>query len=581
MAGIQASDIELKYGSLAVIPLGGQSEIGRMLWVICYAGQMLLIDAGASYPSQDLPGVDLLLPSTAFLEANQSAVKALVLTNGHEEHIGAIPYMLRHLSIPRILAPHFVSAFLSQSSEIVNQLDQKKMDPIETVEHSDTYQIGPFEVEWIRVNDAIADASALRIGTPEGNILYTSSFKFDQTPVDRQLIDVSRLAQIGEEGVLLLISDSAGIENEGYTASERSVEKALESQMLNSSGRLFVVMPGTNTHRLQLLFDIASKHDRKVLLIGEVLIRSAVAAAITGNLQYDRRLEAQPSDLTSLPDQKLLVVVTGAEGDPMDAISELASRTHREIQTKSGDTVIFSADVVPGRARQMAKILDRFLAQGVRTVYGEKQRVHVDKHASREELKLMLSLANPTYFVPTFGEGRHIMQHAQLAEDWGLPPESVFPLRNGEILSIDEGFGSVIGKVDSQAVFVNRDQGERVTTFSVNERRVLSMEGVVTVSLLVDENGEILSGPTIDAGASGFLGSSEWLATKNDLLDNLYLAHQKFLQGRHRGQLDTIQLRSTLREIALKTLRSRLKAKPTVQVMVQQVTATRHPHRSR
>jgi ribonuclease J len=573
MASIVTGDGELKYDSLSVIPLGGQSELGRMLWVVCYAGEMLLIDAGASYPSQDLPGVDLLLPSTNFLEVNSQRVQALLLTNGHEEHIGAIPYLLRHLDIPRIMAPRFVSAFLSQSNEIAHQLTGQKASVIDTIEDRKAYEIGPFNVEWIPVNDAIADACALRIGTPEGNIVYTSSFKLDQTPVDERLIDIGRLAEIGEEGVLLLISASAGVERDGYTPSERSVEERLEKHIRATSGRAFVVMPGTNTHRLQILFDIARRTNRKVLLLGEVLIRAAVAAAITGNLTYDRNSEAHLADLDKLPDQDILVVATGVEGDPMNMIAELASGTQREIATKPGDLVIFSAEVVPGRARQMANILDLFLAQGVTAVYGERERVHVPKHASREELKLMLSLTNPSYFAPTFGEGRHIMHHAQLAIDWGLPRDAIFPLQNGDILSISNGLASVVGAVESQAVFVNRDQGERVTTFSVNERRVLSMEGVVTISLLVDENGEMISGPTIDAGASGFLSSLEWQETKKDLRENLLTAHQKFYQSRTTdgASFDPGQLRSTLRETALKTLRSRLKAKPTLQVMVQQI----------
>jgi ribonuclease J len=578
IASIARGDGELLYDSLSVIPLGGQSELGRMLWVLAFQGQILLLDSGASYPSQDLPGVDLLLPSTNFLEINREKVQALLLTNGHEEHLGALPYLLRHLDMPRILAPRFVSAFLTQSDEITHELHGQRAAAIETIENGRVYEIGPFNVEWIRVNDAIADACALRVGTPEGNVVYTSSFKFDQTPVDKRLIDVGRLAQIGEEGVSLLISASAGVESEGYTASERSVGIALENEIKKAGGRVFVVMPGTNTHRLQILFNIARSVNRKVLLMGEVLIRSAVAAAITGNLEYDRQTEAQLSDLATLQDNKILVVATGVEGDPMNMIAELSAGTHKEVKTRPGDVVIFSADVVPGRLRQMANILDLFLAQGVRTVYGDKQRVHVPKHASREELKLMLSLINPSYFVPTFGEGRHIMHHAQLARDWGLPPESIFALQNGDILSIHHGLASVTGAVESQAVFVNRDQGERVTTFSVNERRVLSMEGVVTVSLLVNEEGEILSGPAIDAGASGFLSSAEWKETKNELRDNLFLAHKKFQQSRTTDDgtiFDPSQLRSNLRETALKTLRARLKAKPTVQVIVQQIATTR------
>ncbi len=581
MAHIITGDGELKYDSLSVIPLGGQNELGRMLWVITYAGEIILVDAGASYPSQDLPGVDLLLPNTNFLEANKARIQALLLTNGHEEHCGAVQYLLRHLPIPRILAPRFVSAFLRQSAEFSPEKLKEAGTELDTIEDRTRYEIGPFSVEWIRVNDAVADACGLSIGTPEGEIVYTSSFKLDQTPVDKRLLDVNRLAEIGDNNVLLLISASAGVESEGYTDSERSVGNALENHIKKAPGRAFVLMSGTNTHRLQILFDIARRLDRKVLLVGEVLIRTAVAAAITDNLKFDRNLEAQLADLKALPDNQVLVVATGSEGDPMSAIAELANGTHREITTKAGDVVIFSADVIPGRSRQMAVILDQFLAQGVQTVQGPRQRVHVAKHASREELKLMLSLVNPRYFVPTFGEGRHIMHHAQLAIDWGVPPDAVFPLKNGEILSIDHGIAGIVGAVEAQAVLVNRDQGERVTTFSVNERRVLSMEGVVTISLVVDENGHILSGPLVEAGGSAFLSSPEWQDAKEELTGNLLSAHRKLLdsgKGKTEGApFDVTPLRSSLRETALKTLRSRLQAKPTVQVMVQQALATMLP----
>ncbi len=581
MADIITGDGELKYDSLSVIPLGGQSELGRMLWAIVYAGEILLVDAGASYPSQDLPGVDLLLPNTNFLEANKERILALLLTNGHEEHCGAVPYLVRHLPIPRIMGTQFVSAFLSQARE--RDANGRLFPPLEidVVEARKRYEIGPFTVEWVRVNDAIAEACGLVITTPEGVIVYTSSFKLDQTPVDEKLLDVGRLAQVGDQGVLLLISASAGVESDGYTLSERAVEPALAGNLENAQGRVFVVMPGTNTHRLQILFELAARLNRKVILLGEILIRTAVAAAVTGNLEYDRQCEAQLTDLASLADSQVLIVATGVEGDPITMIAELAQGINREISTKPGDLVIYSAELAPGRSRQMANILDLFLAQGVEVVYGARRRVHVPKHASREELKLMMSLTNPKYFVPTFGEGRHIMHHAQLAIEYGLPADAVFPLKNGEILSIDNGLATVIGAVEAQAVLVNRDQGERVTTFSVNERRVLSMEGIVTISLVVNEDGEILSGPSIDAGASGFLSSQEWLQARLSLSENLLAAHAKFMENTRQkaidpGRFELTAMRSSLRETALKTLRSKLQAKPTVQVMVQQVVSTRH-----
>ncbi len=572
MGYIVTGDIELKHDNLSVIPLGGQSELGQLLWVMTYGDEILLIDAGASYPAEDLPGVDLLLPNTNFLEANKSRIKALLLTNGHEEHLGAISYLLRHLPIPKIMGPQFVSAFLNQSKQI-SGFTQSDQIEIETVKLKQSYQIGDFSVEWIQVNDAIADACALAIDTPEGRVVYTSSFKLDQTPVDKRLLDVGRLAEIGDEGVLLLISSSAGVESAGYTASEKSVSNAFTSRISKASGRVIVVMPGTNTHRLQVLFDIARQTDRKVLLLGEVLIRAAVAAAITGNLEYDRALDAKPGQWQKLPDDQLLIVATGVEGDPIKMLAELAYGTNVDISSKAGDLIIFSADIEPGRSRHMATILDQFLVQGVTVLYGDHEHLHVPKYASREELKLMLSLINPKYFVPMLGEGRHIMHHAQLAIDWGLPSDSVFPLKNGEILSIEKGVASILGEVEAEPVFLNRDQDERVTTHSVKERRVLSGEGIVTISLVIGSDGKLVSGPTIDASASAFLNSAEWRDVQEEIFSALALQLEKYLQVESNvdKKLDLNQLRAGLREVCSKLLRARLQAKPSVQVVIQQI----------
>ncbi len=564
MAGIVTGGADIQYDRLSVIPLGGQSELGQVLWVLSYGGELLLLDAGAAYPGEDLPGVDLLLPNTNFLQANQDRIVALLLTNGHEEHSGAVTYLLNHLRIPRIMGPRFVAAQASQ------WLMHKSYDTvIDTIDTRHPYQIGPFKVEWLQVNDAIADACGLQISTPEGTVIYTSSFKMDQTPVDNRFLDVARLAESGDNGVLLLISDSAGVENAGYAPSEKTVVSKLHSCIENAPGRVIVVIPGTNTHRLQILFDLARQLGRKVVLYGETLIQTAVVAVVTGNLIYDRKIEASLADLSRLKDSEVLVVATGLEGDPMNIFQELSFGRNRELQVKAGDTVIYSAEIYPGRSRLMADILDEFLASGVQAVYGSRQGVHVSKHAGQEELKFMLSIVKPKYFVPALGEGRHIMHHAQLAIECGLPPSSVFPLRNGEILEIGNGLASVIGTLESQAVLYNRDQGERVTTFSVNERRVLSLEGVITIACAIDGAGNVVSGPVIEAGASGFLQSDEWKTVRDEVLKTV---KDLIKNAKESGKEDVAAMRSSIRDSIAKMVRSRLQAKPTIQVVIHEVT---------
>ena len=553
---------DLKYDRLSIVPLGGQGELGQVLWMVSYAGEILLIDAGAAYPSEDMPGVDLLLPNTNFLEANQERIKALLLTNGHEEHSGGVSYLLQHLNIPRLMGPKFVTTLVSQG------LKNTHDTVIDTIEMNHPYEIGSFEVEWIRVNDAIADACALRIGTPEGNIIYTSSFKLDQTPVDNRLLDFNQLAKIGDQGVLLLISDSSGVETTGYTPSEKVVGPNLEKHIANAKGRVVVVLPGTNTHRLQILFDLAHKLNRKVVLYGDILLQTAVVAVITGNLTYDRKIESSLEDIKKLKDDEVLIVATGPEGDAFKIIHDLANDKCGDFHLKSGDTVIYSSDVTPGRSRQMAMVLDQFLAKGIHAVQGTRQNVHVSAHPAQEDLKFMLSITKPQLFVPALGEGRHIMQHAQLAIDFGIPTESVFPLQNGDILEIKNGNAQVENTIEATGVLYNRDQGEKVTSFSVKERLVLSLEGVVTIGLAIGTNRELLSGPTIEANGSGFLCSDTWKKVKKDLHKAVLDAHAFWIKTK---DPDMSSLRSQVREVANKTIRGQLQSKPVVQVLVHEL----------
>lgn len=572
MGLVVTGSAELKHDSLTVIPLGGQGELGQLLWLFIYAGEILLVDAGAAYPSEDLPGVNLLFPNTNFLEANQDRILALLLTNGHEEHCGATSYLAHHLRIPRIMAPKLVCSLLSQFGMDTVQTPDGTIAkvPVDCVELRQPYQIGPFEVEWIQVNNSIADACAVRICTPAGTVIYTSSFKLDQTPVDKRFLDIARLAEIGDSGVLALISDSANVEQTGYTPSEFSVVPSLEKHIGSAPGRVIVIVPGTNTHRLQILFDIAARNDRKVVLLGDTILNVAIAAAVTGNLTYERKTEATIEDVDKLKDEHVLIITTGIEADPISALDDFAYGRLKDVAPKSGDTVIFGADIVAGRARHMAMILDQLLVQGVKTIYGSKQGVHVSKHGSCEELKLMLSLARPRYFLPAMGEFRHIMHHKDLAIDWGMHEDNIFTLQNGDILTVENGVAWILDQVESQSVLFNREQGERVTTFSVNERRSLSLEGIVTVGLVVDSTGEIMSGPSIEVGGSGFLRSEEWAAVHDDLILSIEETVARLADPQADAPFEVGAVRAAVREVTAKTLRSRLTAKPTIQVIVHE-----------
>jgi len=560
---------------LTVVPLGGQSELGQVLWLISYKGEIIIVDAGAAYPTRESPGVDLLLPNTTFLEANQDRIKALLLTSGNEEYLGAVPYLVKHVTVPKIMAPKFVCCLLEQTKEDLPADHPLKDIPIENIETKQTYSIGPFKVEWIKVNDSAAQVSALLISAGHNEIVYMTSFKLDQTPTDNEMADIARLAKLGEKGITLLIGSSAGIEKPGYSESESSLYDKLHSRISKARGRVIVLMSGTNTYRLQTLIDIAKTCSRKILLLGDSLIRSAVASTMIGNLVYEPELELSLDDLDKTADKNILVVAAGKEGNPMSALAELGEGIYRDLSTKSSDTIIYSSEIQPGRLRQMAMLLDQFLLADIKIYWGEEQGVHVPRTASQEELKLILSLTKPDYFIPAFGEGRHIMHHAQMATECGMTAESIFPLQNGQMLTIEHGDAAIAGRVEYQAVLVNREHGERITTFTVNERRAMSSEGLITISLIIDSEGKLVSGPQFDCSAASFRYSLQWKEACTEMTKNIIEAISNKISDakKSKDEMDESAIRALVRDTAFKTLRAQLQTKPVLQIIIQRLIA--------
>ncbi len=557
---------------LAVVPLGGQSELGQVLWVISYKGEIIIVDAGAAYPTRELPGVDSLLPNTSFLEANQDRIKALLLTSGNEEYIGAVPYLVSHVAVPKIMAPKFVCCLIEQTKDELPSDHALKDIEIENIETKRSYHIGPFEVEWINLSNSAAQSCALRISIAGNEIIYMTSFKLDQTPVDHQLVDIGRLAQLGEQGITLLIGSSAGVEHPGYSVSELALFDSIYSLINQATGRVIVLMSGTNPYRLQTLIDIAKRSQRKILLLGESLIHCAVASAMTESLIYQPEIEASLEEIEKLSDSSVLIVATGKDGNPMSALTELAHATHKNITAKSGDTIIYSSEIPPGRLRQMAMLLDQFLQANINIYWGEEQGVHVARNASQEELKLLLSLIKPKYFVPAFGEGRHIMHNANLAYQSGMSSDKVFPMQNGQILALENGHANIVGQVEFQAVLVNREQGERITTFTVNERRAMSQEGLITISLIINSQGQLVSGPQFDCSAASFRYSLQWKEACLEMTKNISEAIKNAVSiTTPKEGKDDVAIRSLVRDTAFKTLRAQLQTKPVLQIVIQQL----------
>ncbi|OPZ89696.1 MAG: Ribonuclease J 1 [bacterium ADurb.Bin425] len=558
---------------LYCMPLGGQNELGLVSWAFVHQSKILLVDAGAAYPAFDLPGVDLLLPNTAFLEANQDKIVGLALTNGHEEHLGAFAYFMKHLSIPRIMGPRFVGHLIRQEIfDLYGQghLDQSQLSFEEV--NGQTLKVGPFLLEWIAGNNSIYDAYCLKISTQAGTVLYTSGFKLEQTPLDGVMLDIGRLAACGDEGVMLLISSSVNVEEGGYSASEKTVLRSIEKISQSAEGRLIVVMPATNTHRLKVLFEVAKRTGRKVFLQSPTLHKVAVSAAISGYLTYDRNIEGEADKLDTTEDRQVLILESSKEADPIDVLQAISRFEHPTTRLKVGDTIVFSSDVVPGQVRRMAHILDELLALSVPCYYGNRQGVNVSRYGAREELKLMLSITKPRYFAPAMGESRHIVQHGNLGEFFNLGADEIFNLQNGDVLEMKNGYVRPFGRIEAEPVLFNCDQGERVTTASIKERQALSVEGFMTLGLTLGLDGKLLSGPNLSCGASGFLLSDEWPDVRQEIEIAARAAVTKVVQERINDERDSgPYMRSAVREAVVKVLRNRMGAKTTVQVQIHQV----------
>ncbi|MBN9394111.1 MAG: ribonuclease J [Candidatus Melainabacteria bacterium] len=572
---------QLDEDTLHLVPLGGQSELGQVIWAFIYQSSILLVDAGATYPQKELPGVDLLLPNTNFLEANQKHIVGLALTNGHEEHVGAVAYLATHVQIPRVMAPPQVVSMIGQGCYKLYGEDTRVN--AEAIQYRNDYRLGPFYLEWIRSNNAIADASCLKISCPGGVVLYTSGFKIEQGT--GEMIDLHRLSAIGDNGVDILISDSSNVEAPGYSPSEHTVESRLHKIAQEAAGRVIVVMPATNTYRLNALYAAAAQSGRKLILSGETLQKVALSTAMAGHLAMDTA-NAIGSSFTevksrSIPDKGVMVVASSIECDPIRILEDITYDEHPEIHLQAGDTIVFSSDIMPGELRHMANVLDRLLSRHVDCIYAVRNGVNVSKHAAQEELKCMLNVAKPAIFVPAIGEGRHIARHAELARHYGINPGAIFTMRNGQCLAykpFDPTDADIIGEIESAPVLFNRDQGERVTTSSVNERRSLSLEGILTVGLTVDQSGNLLAEPDIKCGASGFQLSRQWEELSGEMPEIVKEAVDRAFSralisfDREQGMIDAhTALRSVVRESVVKAVRSRLSAKPTVQVIVHQV----------
>lgn len=487
--------------------LGGQGEIGKNCCFIEHDGQIILIDCGMTFPDEDAFGIDIVLPDLSYLHERAKDIRGLFVTHGHEDHIGAIPYLLRETSVP-VYGSRLVLGFLSP------KLEEMKVRGFKghALEAGVRVEVGPFEVTPFRVNHSIADAFGFAVKTPIGTIVHTGDFKFDQTPVDAEVTDYQFLGECGQKGVLLLLMDSTNAERPGYTQSEKVVGQRLREIFWNRSGRILVTTFASNVHRIQQVFNAAASVGRKVGVIGRSMTDTVGIAAELGYLSIPRETLVDVDAITRLPDERVVLLTTGSQGEPMSALARIASGDHRKVAIKTGDTVVLAATPVPGNETLVSRTVDLLFRQGADVIYEPTSGVHVSGHASQEELKLMLNVIRPRFFVPTHGEYRHLVRSAQLARDVGILDENIFIIENGTVLEFAHDRGRVAGRVTAGQVMVDGLGVGDVGDVVLRDRRQLAQDGIVLVSVAANPGtGEVISGPEIISRGFVYARESEEL----------------------------------------------------------------------
>lgn len=481
-------------GTLSFIPLGGLGEIGKNMALLDYDGQAVMIDAGLMFPDDRHPGVDYLIPDFNLLVERPGWLKAILLTHGHEDHIGAIPYILQKLNVP-VYGTKLTLGFVKAKLE-----EFHLPEPPQFIEVDPKIRItlGPFEIEFIRVTHSIVDGCGLAITTPKGVVLHTGDFKIDPTPIDGVPIDLNRFAEYGSKGVLLFMSDSTNVEREGYTLSEKVVGEEFEKIFPKAKKRIIVACFASNIHRVQQVIEAARKVNRKVCIMGRSMIRNTQVARDLGFMHIPPSILIQPDALKGMDPDKVVIVTTGSQGEPMSSVTRMAMGDHKDISLRPGDLVLLSARTIPGNERAISNIINLLYRRGAEVLYEAVSEIHVSGHACREEQKIMMALVKPKYFIPVHGEYRHLVLHARLAQEMGVKFANTFIMENGEKWVLDEGeptlekgsFGGTI-LVDGKHV---ADVGEVV----LRDRRHLSQDGVVVALVTVDTaKAQIVGGPDL------------------------------------------------------------------------------------
>ena len=512
---VKENSFEFKKENLKIIPLGGIEEIGKNITLFEYGNDIIIVDCGVAFPEDDMLGIDLVIPDFSYLEKNVDRIRGLVVTHGHEDHIGSIPYLLKKLNIP-------IYATKLSVGLIENKLDEHKLKSIaklNVVKQGQTIVLGKFRIEFIRSCHSIPDAVALAIHTPVGTILHTGDFKIDYTPINDEVIDLGRIAELGNKGVLALMSDSTNAERKGYTMSESSVGEVFDKLFLNCTKRIVVATFASNVYRVKQIVNSAIKYNRKIAVCGRSMINMITTAIELGYIDCPKNIFIDIDMIKNYTDDQLVIITTGSQGEAMSALTRMANGEHKKVNITSNDLVIISATPIPGNEKYVSKVIDDLMKIGAEVVYSSLADVHVSGHACQEEQKLMLTLAKPKYFIPVHGEYRQLMAHSDTAKKVGVPKENIILVKNGKVLELNENEAKFTGNVQFGKVMVDGLGVGDVGNIVLRDRQHLSQDGLIIVVITMDSaTGEVVAGPDIISRGFVYVRESENLMEDVKLL---------------------------------------------------------------
>lgn len=530
--------------------------------VIRYNNQILLIDAGLAFPDDDLPGIDIVIPDMTYLMENKDLVLGILITHGHEDHIGALPYLLKNLNVP-IYGTRLTLALIQ------SKLNEAKLSHVITHEviPRDTVKLGVFKVDFINGNHSIPGAVGLAIHTPLGTIVHTGDFKLDHTPATGDTLDIHKFSELGDKGVLCLLSDSTNVERPGSTQSEKFVGKNIDDAYANADGRIIFASFASNVNRLQQAITAAFKYNRKVAVVGRSMVNVVAIASDLGYLDIPDGTLVEVDEIVNLPVNQVCILTTGSQGEPMSALTRMANRDHRQISISPGDTVIISASPIPGNEKAVSRNIDMLLKLGAKVIYEHISGMHVSGHASQEELKLMLSMVKPQYFIPVHGEYRMLIKHAELAEQSGISRENIFVAEIGDTIQFTRNGAKIAEKVTSGRILIDGLGVGDVGNIVLRDRKQLSQDGILIVVLTLNHaTGAILSGP--DIVTRGFV----YVRESDRLLDEVKeIARKTMIRCQENGIREWAGLKNQIRDAISKHLYDKTKRRPMIIPIIQEI----------